>query len=325
MQGKYSLVSDNGSDNDAVQLNIDNDDDLLSVNSTRQNIVQLSLRLSNLRDKVSSEEERIRELENKKTDLTAECGQCLEKLNDIQSEISVCKDKKQVISDKLAQIESAHKENKRMKESEAMMQELMVKSSEYSNKLVELGNNTNALLSQKENASKELNNLVKEIEMRKSEYSQITKRIQIKNFELSNLSAINHSGNNDNTMDSKEEEIDDYDSKQSMLDQSEDTETKKGELKRVCEALDSTLKQLNTIKSELRNHRNYHKIIRLDAIETEIEQRVKELSRVKTRLSEKRNMERSLNEKINETTQTMNGIEYEMSNKQMALNNKYES
>merc|ERR1712129_410646 len=88
------------------------------------------------------------------------------------------------------------------------------------------------------------------------------------------------------------------------------------------EELDATLKQLNAIKTELRNHQNYHKIIRLDAVETEIVERIKELSRLKNELQQARDGHCALHAKIAQTTQELKGMEHQINAKQNAINGK---
>eukprot|EP01083_Nonionella_stella_P185335 675607_1 len=320
------------SEHDAVRLNIDDDDDE-SIHSTHQNIMQLSLRLSNLRSQVQSEEETIKALESKKCDLTQECQQCIEKLNQIQTDISECKDKRQNISSRLDEIELEHKEQKlrqqqviSTEESQQIVQELKKQSEEYANQLEKMETNTKQLMQQKEDAQRQLKEIVHNIEDKQQQYNQITKRIQIKNFELSNL---DQSEMNDGNDEEEEEEEEETPTKRQEEDIDGTLQMKRSQLKDieerlpiVCQELESTLQQLNCIKNELRNHENYHKIIRLDAVETEIEERIKELSRLKDEMQNARNMERRLHEKIAESAQELKGIEYQMDVRSKEINKK---
>merc|ERR1712129_584648 len=165
------------------------------------------------------------------------------------------------------------------------------------------------LLSKRENAQRELDEITQQIESKQGEYKQIAKRVEVKHFELN---ALNQSA------------IEEEEEKENEIQTVNVNETKKEVVDSAVyhEELDATLKQLNAIKTELRNHQNYHKIIRLDAVETEIAERIKELSRLKNELQQARDGHCALHAKIAQTTQELKGMEHQINAKQNAINGK---
>merc|ERR1712061_259401 len=123
-------------EHDSVRVNIDDHfDDQLSVDSVhssihsmQQNELILSQRLSNLKQKVESEEHTIHSLKTRRGALEKECKQGLQRLKELKKDITQYEQQKESIVVKVDEMEKKKKEEEGAKD---LVQQLMRRSQDF--------------------------------------------------------------------------------------------------------------------------------------------------------------------------------------------------